>query len=155
MRYIYANDNCETNNIFSFRTLVQVKRQRHQSKLLQDGKKSTLIPSRVKELEDEGFVWDSHSALWEERLHELEDYRQSHCHCNVPSNFPTNPKLSTWVKCQRRQYRLHLDGGSNRNKNTASSSSSNLTKARILALNNLGFQWDGRGVAGNTQKIAS
>jgi hypothetical protein len=114
--------------------LLQVKRQRYQHKLLQQGQKSTLVPSRVKALEDAGFIWDSHSALWEERLNELKAYRRVHGHCNVPSTFTANTQLSTWVKCQRRQYRLFIDGNP----------SSNLTDERIAALNELGFQWYGR-----------
>ncbi|CAJ1967312.1 unnamed protein product [Cylindrotheca closterium] len=111
-----------------------VKRQRYQHKLLQQGKKSTLVPHRVKALEDAGFIWDSHSALWEERLNELKAYRRVHGHSNVPSTFTANAQLSTWVKCQRRQYRLFLDG----------EPSSNLTLERISALNQIGFQWCGR-----------
>ncbi|CAJ1967310.1 unnamed protein product [Cylindrotheca closterium] len=109
-----------------------VKRQRHQHKLLKQGHKSTLIPHRVKALEDAGFIWDSHAALWEERLNELKKYRRFHGHCNVPSTFSQNPQLSTWVKCQRRQYRLYFD----------QKASSNLTEERISALNQLGFKWD-------------
>ncbi|CAJ1968165.1 unnamed protein product [Cylindrotheca closterium] len=111
-----------------------VKRQRYQHKLLQQGKKSTLVPHRVKALEDAGFIWDSHSALWEERLNELKAYRQVHGHSNVPSTYTANAQLSTWVKCQRRQYKLFLEGDP----------SSNLTPERISALNQIGFQWCGR-----------
>ncbi|CAJ1968145.1 unnamed protein product [Cylindrotheca closterium] len=112
-----------------------VKRQRYQHKLLlQQGKKSTLVPHRVKALEDAGFIWDSQSALWEERLNELKAYRRVHGHSNVPSTCTANAQLSTWVKCQRRQYKLFLDGDP----------SSNLTPERISTLNQIGFQWCGR-----------
>ncbi|CAJ1968149.1 unnamed protein product [Cylindrotheca closterium] len=112
-----------------------VKRQRYQHKLLlQQGKKSTLVPHRVKALEDAGFIWDSHSALWEERLNELKAYRRAHGHSNVPSTCTANAQLSTWVKCQRRQYKLFLEGDP----------SSNLSPERISALNKIGFQWCGR-----------
>ncbi|CAJ1970340.1 unnamed protein product [Cylindrotheca closterium] len=111
-----------------------VKRQRYQHKLLQHRKKSTLVPHRVKALEDAGFIWDSHSALWEERLNELKAYRRVHGHGNVPSTCTANAQLSTWVKCQRRQYKLFLHDDP----------SSNLTPERISALNQIGFQWCGR-----------
>lgn len=122
-------------------SLQQVKRQRYQYKLRQAGQQSTLVASRVQVLEDVGFVWDSHAALWEERLNELKDYRRVNGHCNVPSTYPKNKQLSTWVKCQRRQYRL-----------TGKGKSSNLTEERIAALDDLGFVWDGRTIGSNTSK---
>lgn len=118
--------------------LLQVKRQRYQYKLRQAGQQSTLVGSRVMALEDVGFVWDSHAALWEQRLNELKEYRAENGHCNVPSTYPQNPQLSTWVKCQRRQFRL-----------TEKGKNSNLTQERIGALDDLGFVWDGRTIIGN------
>ena len=115
-------------------SIHQVKRQRYQYKLLQQGKQSTLIPSRVRALEEVGFVWDSHAALWVERLNELKEFRIANGHCNVPSTYPENVQLSTWVKCQRRQYKLYITG----------EKTSNLTDERIAALEKLGFEWDGR-----------
>ena len=67
-----------------------------------DGKQSTMTDERVKLLEDIGFIWDSHAAVWEERLNELREYRRIHGDCNVPSSYAKNPKLATWIKCQRR-----------------------------------------------------
>jgi hypothetical protein len=79
-----------------------VKRQRYQYKLMVEGKQSTMTAERVKLLEGIGFIWDSHAATWEERLNELRDYASVHGDCNVPSSFRENPKLATWIKCQRR-----------------------------------------------------
>ncbi|CAJ1929344.1 unnamed protein product [Cylindrotheca closterium] len=110
-----------------------VKRQRYQYKLRQAGQQSTLVTPRLQALERIGFVWDSHSALWEERLNDLKAYRLANGDCNVPSTHSENKQLSTWVKCQRRQYRLYGQG-----------KNSNLTKERIRALDDLGFVWDGR-----------
>ena len=110
-----------------------VKRHRYQYKLKKLGKRSTLTQERQHALERLGFVWDSHKAIWEERLGELREFQQFHFHCNVPTIFPDNPPLSIWVKCQRRQYKLFL-----RNKG------SNLTEERISKLNQLGFIWNPR-----------
>ncbi|KAL3930183.1 MAG: hypothetical protein SGBAC_011871 [Bacillariaceae sp.] len=122
-----------------------VKRQRYQYKLRQAGQQSTLVASRVRILEEVGFVWDSHAALWEERLNELKHYRRVNGHCNVPSTYPKNKQLSTWVKCQRRQFRL-----------TGKGKNSNLTAERIAALDDLGFVWDGRTIGNsNTSKHVS
>ncbi|CAJ1929332.1 unnamed protein product [Cylindrotheca closterium] len=119
-----------------------VKRQRYQYKLRESGLQSTLVASRVQALEDVGFVWDSHAALWEERLNELKQYRLANGHCNVPSSYPKNKQLSTWVKCQRRQFRL-----------TGKGKNSNLTEERIAALDELGFVWDGRTIGNRCKGV--
>lgn len=108
-----------------------VKRQRYQYKLMREGKASTMTNERVLALENIGFVWDSQGAAWGERLGELKEFRQVYMHCNVPSNFSENPQLATWVKCQRRQYKLHMEG-----------KPSNMTEDRIRHLENLGFEWE-------------
>lgn len=108
-----------------------VKRQRYQYKLMMDGKASTMTPDRVKALEDIGFVWDSQGAAWGERLGELREFRGTYMHCNVPSNFSENPRLATWIKCQRRQYKLYMEG-----------KPSNMTTQRIQHLESLGFEWE-------------
>ena len=108
-----------------------VKRQRHQYKLKNDGKISTLKNERVTMLEQIGFVWDPHCALWEDRFNELKEYMQKNGHCNVPSNYQENQSLAAWVKCQRRQQKLNVSG-----------EPSNMTEERISALENLGFRWN-------------
>jgi len=108
-----------------------VKRQRYQYKLMMEGKSSTMTQDRVKALEDIGFVWDSQGAAWGERLGELQEFRKTYMHCNVPSNFSDNPRLATWIKCQRRQYKLYMEG-----------KPSNMTPQRIQHLENLGFEWE-------------
>jgi Helicase associated domain len=108
-----------------------VKRQRYQYKLMMDGKSSTMTEDRVNALDEIGFVWDSQGAAWGERLGELQQFRQSYMHCNVPSNFNDNPRLATWIKCQRRQYKLYMEG-----------KPSNMTPQRIQHLENLGFEWE-------------
>mmetsp|Transcript_25616 Transcript_25616/g.71571 ORF Transcript_25616/g.71571 Transcript_25616/m.71571 type:complete len:591 (+) Transcript_25616:373-2145(+) len=110
-----------------------VKRQRYQYKLKNEGKQSTMTDERVRILEDVGFIWDSHSAAWFDRLNELRVYRKQHGNCNVPSNYPANPQLATWVKCQRRQYKLFWEG---------SKTSSNMTIERIAELEKLDFEWE-------------
>lgn len=108
-----------------------VRRQRYQYKLKQEGKKSTMTDSRLQKLNAIAFVWDSHAATWSERLFELVDYLRENGDCNVPATYQLNTPLSTWVKCQRRQYRLFQKG-----------SPSNMTLDRIKALDRLGFEWD-------------
>lgn len=109
-----------------------VKRQRYQYKLKMEGKpNSTMTQERIVALEDMGFVWDSHGAAWLERWNELVAFEREHGHANVPSNFAPSPPLATWVKCQRRQYKLFRSG-----------SLSNMTLDRIQRLQSVGFEWE-------------
>lgn len=111
-----------------------VKRQRYQFKLLMEGKPSTMTPERIQCLENIGFTWHSQSSAWYERLEDLREFKSVHGHCNVPSTYAENPKLATWVRCQRRQYNLRRDG-----------KPSNITPIRIEELEELGFVWEMRG----------
>jgi hypothetical protein len=109
------------------------KRQRYQYKLKQENKPSTMTDERVAALEKLGFVWDSHTAQWLERLNEVREYKMLHGDCNVPSVYPPNPKMAIWVKCQRRQ-----------NKLLKNEQPSNMTQARVHLLNQIGFIWEVR-----------
>lgn len=88
---------------------------------------------RIKLLENIGFVWDSHEATWHERLSELLQFKREHGNCLVPSNYLPNLKLATWVKSQRRQYKLYQRGVT-----------SNMSTARIKILEQHGFEWEVR-----------
>ena len=107
-----------------------IKHQRCQYKAKLEGKHSTLTHARQEALEKLGFVWDSRRAAWEERFNELLAFRNKNGHCNVPTNFKENPKLSTWVKCQRRQYKLFLEG-----------KKTHMTRERISKLSSVYFVW--------------
>jgi hypothetical protein len=107
-----------------------VKRQRFQYKLMVEGKSSAMTDERVKALEEIGFVWDTYRAAWEERLDELKEFRSICMHCCVPSNYSGNQQLASWVTCQRRMYKLHIEG-----------KFSNMTPQRIRDLEAVGFEW--------------
>jgi hypothetical protein len=109
-----------------------VKRQRYQYKLKIDGNISTMTHERIQALEEHGFIWDSHGAAWQERWNELAEYQGLHGHCNVPSSYASNPPLATWVKSQRRQYKLYFEAKPN----------TNTTPERIAELESLGFEWE-------------
>ena len=108
-----------------------VKRQRYQYKLKIENKQSTMTDERVEALEEHGFIWDSHGAAWQERWTELAEYQGLYGNCNVPSKYASNPQLASWIKCQRRQYKLYFEG----NANTTS-------PERIAELESLGFEWE-------------
>jgi hypothetical protein len=109
-----------------------VKRQRYQYKLKIEGKQSTMTDERFASLEQIGFIWDSHIANWEDRLVELKEYYRCNGRCNVPTSiFPSNSKLASWVKSQRRQCRLLRD---------RKIGSTSLALRRFSELQNMGFQ---------------
>jgi hypothetical protein len=108
-----------------------VKRQRHQYKLKRQGQNSNLTEERIQLLESLGFVWDSHSAAWDEKFQELKEFREAHGNCFVPCIHKGNNKISTWIKRQRCQHRRFM-----------SNQTSTMTPERIAKLENLGFVWD-------------
>jgi hypothetical protein len=110
-----------------------VKRQRYQYKVRVEGKTSTMTASRIKVLEEIGFVWDSHLVAWQERLGDLRRYCAQHGNCEVPTHYQGNKKLASWVKCQRRQYKLYRAGRT-----------STMNAERVDILNKLEFSWDMR-----------
>jgi len=119
-----------------------VKRQRRQYKLRCDSRPSTMTLERLDMLNSIGFVWDSHDVNWREKVTALDDFRREHGHCNVPSNY-TDKKLATWVKCQRRQYKLHID-----------QKPSAMTEQRIAELEKRGFEWEIRSTSGKGKSVA-
>mmetsp|Transcript_337 Transcript_337/g.475 ORF Transcript_337/g.475 Transcript_337/m.475 type:complete len:386 (+) Transcript_337:660-1817(+) len=108
-----------------------VKRQRYQYGLIQQNKTSSMTEDRIVILENIGFIWDSHEAAWQERLKELLEFKKIYGTCAVPSKYSPNQQLARWVKCQRRQYKLFTEGRK-----------SNMSTARILALEDHGFRWE-------------
>jgi len=107
-----------------------VKRQRYQFRLLKEGQASTMTEKRIQTLEEIGFVWDCFGDTWKEKLEDLKAYKHVHGNCDVPCNYGVNPQLATWVKCQRRQYKLFVDG-----------KASSITLDRIQTLESMGFRW--------------
>ena len=69
------------------------------------------------------------SVKWCERYLELVQFQAEHGHCLV--NLNDDPLLAKWIKTQRYQYKLMLDGRH-----------SSLTDERIASLNRIGFIWD-------------
>jgi hypothetical protein len=111
-----------------------VKRQRRQYKLMLDGNEaSTMTQSRVEHLNREGFIWDSHEVVWQERYSQLISFKERYGNCRVPSYCKENPQLASWVKCQRRQYKLFWDG-----------KRSSMSVERTQLLENVGFVWEVR-----------
>lgn len=107
-----------------------VKRQRYQYKRYQGGKSSHIVKERILLLDSVGFIWNKHNAVWQEKFNELSTFKAARGHCKILCQDPHHLQLSTWAKCQRRQYKLFRSGRP-----------SNMTAQRIEALNSLGFLW--------------
>jgi hypothetical protein len=105
-----------------------VANQRRSYRLQAEGKKSQMTLSRIQELESLGFEWNIHDATWENYLSELADYRKIHGHCNVFCS--QNAKLAYWVRRQRKQYQLLLEG-----------KKLPMTLNQIQQLESLGIDW--------------
>ena len=60
-----------------------------------------LSPERTSLLDALGFDWNPVDAAFEAMFAELKRYRERSGHCNVPSGWPENPKLGTWVNTLR------------------------------------------------------
>lgn len=111
-----------------------VKRQRRQYKLMIEGNAaSTMTQERAEILTKEGFIWDSHEVVWMERYTQLVSFMSIHGHCRVPMQSGEFPQLSSWIKCQRRQYKLFKEG-----------KPSSLSHERMRLLNTIGFTWEVR-----------
>ena len=109
------------------------KRQRYQYKLKQEGKHSTLSDDREQKLASLGFEWDLRCKVWEQRFHELLEFKREHGHMNVPVTCSEFPKLGSWVKCARRQGKLFSRG-----------QPSSMTRERAEKFTAVGFTWDAK-----------
>ncbi len=97
-----------------------------------------LSEERFKLLDAIGFVWSKdrsssdeigftgslHDQKWQRMFDELVKYKQQHGHCDVPMNWPSNPRLSGWVSSQRTAKRT-----------------GQLLSNRLQRLDELGFIW--------------
>ena len=131
--YHAKHGHCLVPHNYEDQSLAQwVKRQRYQYKLMVQGKHSTIDKERKAKLDDLGFIFDSHSATWEEKFQALLLFKEHNGHCNVPSKYE-DKSLAIWVKCQRRQMKLRL-----------LSQQSAMTRERIDRLNSVGFVFNPR-----------
>ena len=111
-----------------------VSHQRTHHRYVRQGKPSNLTPERIRQLTDLGFAWKVSNVEpvgWEERIGQLQVYKDKHGHCNVPQYCKEegiHPTLGSWVTEVRRH----------RKKNTGHDI---LLPHRIEELNNMGFQW--------------
>jgi hypothetical protein len=72
------------------------------------------------------------TGKWEENFNGLMRYRHRTGNCLVPHCYKENPTLARWVKRQRYQYTLMMEG----------QPSSAMTEERVKILEEAGFVWD-------------
>jgi DNA-binding transcriptional regulator YiaG len=87
-------------------------------------KQGRLDPRYIRQLERLGFVWRPKEQNRQEMYSALLDYRKRYGDCRVPSQWPKNRRLASWVERMRAAKR--------RNK---------LTHAQIQELDRIGFIW--------------
>ena len=71
------------------------------------------------------------SDMWNERFNDLIQFQTANGHCCVPSNWQDDPSLAQWVKRQRHQYKLKVEG-----------KRSTMTDERKATLEQVGFIWN-------------
>ena len=89
---------------------------------------SMALPPRTNRKQAAG----SSHLQWEARYKELIQYVKVFGNTLVPHGWKPNPRLASWVKRQRYQYKLKKDGKGKR---------SSLTDERISKLQSIGFVW--------------
>ena len=124
-----------------------VNRQRNEFRKLQQGLHSSLDQKRISDLESLGFKWSTRvpRTPWEKRFNELKQFKANFGHANVPTIYPKNQPLAHWVLHQRGQYRTFQKQRTSRS--VGDKSKCYMTPARIRMLNEIGFDWNPRGMA--------
>ena len=87
-----------------------------------------ISPERIRILDDIGFEWDPHEAIWQQKYAALLAYKEENGDCNVPYVFVTDNglNLGTWANTQRKAY----------NKDPKE-----ISDERIRKLEEIGFVW--------------
>lgn len=75
------------------------------------------------------------AEIWSEKFEDLCEFRRQYGHCHVPHTFTDNAPLAQWVKRQRYQFKLKLEG-----------KRSTLSDERVRLLNQIGFIWNSHDV---------
>lgn len=111
---------------------IWVNKQRMEFKQLQDGKKSSMTPERIRALEEVGFTWAKRKGqpVWDTKFAELCEYKRIHGDALVPTKYADNPALGRWVSTQRAAYRAMQD-----------EEKTSMTKERAAKLESIGFVW--------------
>jgi len=83
-----------------------------------------LTEDHIKRLNDIGFEWNLRKSNWNRMFEALETYKDRYGDCNVPSSWPENKQLASWVGKQRSNQRQ-----------------SKLSEKKLKRLDKIGFEW--------------
>eukprot|EP00588_Corethron_pennatum_P036685 CAMPEP_0194347682 /NCGR_PEP_ID=MMETSP0171-20130528/106127_1 /TAXON_ID=218684 /ORGANISM="Corethron pennatum, Strain L29A3" /LENGTH=732 /DNA_ID=CAMNT_0039114965 /DNA_START=271 /DNA_END=2469 /DNA_ORIENTATION=- len=140
-----------------------VQRQRRAYKLFQEGKPTSLCTTRLRKLEDVGFIFDGskfksksvrlaelsiipdekYEKKWEAKFQMFQAFKKETGHCYVPKEYPQNTFLSSWVQRQRRAYKLFQEG-----------KPTSLCTTRLRKLEDVGFIFDGSKFKSKSVRLA-
>ena len=89
---------------------------------------------RVQKLTELGFTWSirpNAQNIWRKRIADLQQFKVTHGHANVPATYNENPRLAAWASQTRAQYRL-----------IRLNKPSYLDTEKMHELDQMGFVWD-------------
>jgi len=114
-----------------------VKKIREYRKRMEKGTYTgdVLTVSRMKELDEIGFSWslkDKPCLTFDERLTDLQSFKDKFGHCTVPREFKDDMSLARWCHVMRTSYRQIKE---------KSKPAYKLSKSEILQLESMGFKW--------------
>lgn len=110
--------NVPTNGAGNRRLGRWVATQRYRRKI------GRLTEQQVRALDRLGFVWAPGDVAWERMFRELTAFKRKFGHANVPSHWPANENLASWVANQRHRRKMGL-----------------MSAERVHRLEALGFTW--------------
>jgi len=108
-----------------------IRTQKHQYKLLHEGKPNHMSQARIDLLNEIGFEWagERRDKFWHDRYAELVSFRAKHGTTRIPDKYDESPQLHTWVSLQRRQLKMYKEGRPTK-----------LTEERIRLLEAMGLE---------------
>lgn len=109
------------------------------------GKRGSLTPEQVRQLEAIGMVWEPVEVQWLEMYRRAQEYHRVHHMLNIPCGYVTDDgaRLGQWIARQRKAYKNYLSG-------RRGSHQTFITPQRIALLNDLGMIWDGTACTART-----
>ena len=75
------------------------------ARMRRDKVSGKLTERQIKALDAIGFEWTTLNDRWNSMLVALADYHRTYGDCNVPKNWPGNPRLGSWVRTQLQKFR--------------------------------------------------
>jgi len=109
IEYKKTNNNCEVPPSLHTPLSYWVTKQHQEYQKIKDGSPSRLTLERMQKLIDIGFVFRQvkNTLTWEERMEQLQKYKEEHGNTRVPKS---HPELGVFVNRQRYEYSKWIGG---------------------------------------------